>query len=84
VSCLLFSWGSGLRVTADQRTTDGDSAFDLLGCKGCFGVSVLFLWLRIPVMGAGNSFCFIAHGGGDPGIENDQVGAFDIWVFEQN
>jgi len=46
----------------------------------CF--SFLFLWLRIPVMGAGNSFCFVAHGVGILGLKNDKVGVFDIWVFE--
>ena len=66
-----------------RRTTDGDPAFWPSGLRGMFWVSFsLFLWLRIPVMGAGNSFCFVAHGGGDPGIENDKVGVFDIWVFE--
>jgi len=79
-------WSGGLfvvlgfrpRVTADQRTTDGDSAFHLLGCEECFGL--LFLWLRIPVMGAGNFFAS-SRVGWEPGIENDKVGAFDIWVF---
>ena len=33
-------------------------------------------------MGAGNSFCFVAHGVGILGLKNDKVGVFDIWVFE--
>jgi hypothetical protein len=55
----------GLRVTAAQ-TYNGRRflLFGLLDCEGCFGsLFLLFLWLRIPVMGAGNSFCFVAHGG---------------------
>lgn len=42
--CLLFSWGSGLRVTADQRTTDGDSAFEPFGfARDVFGLFIIFM-----------------------------------------
>lgn len=80
VCCFLGVLAYGSRLTNVQRTAD--SAFWPSGLRGMFWVVFLFLWLRIPVMGAGNSFCFVAHGGGDPGIENDKVGVFDIWVFE--
>jgi hypothetical protein len=80
VCCFLGVLAYGLRLTNVQRTAI--LLLSLLGLRGMFLGCSLFLWLRIPVMGAGNSFCFVAHGGGDPGIENDKVGVFDIWVFE--
>jgi hypothetical protein len=90
--CLVCCWffgvlAHGSRLT--RRTTDGDFCF--LPCwvaTECFWVALfplLLLWLRIPVMGAGNLFCFVAHGGWDPGIEKTTKSAHLIFgVFEQN
>jgi hypothetical protein len=53
--CCFRVLAQGLRQTSVQRTAILLCTF--LGCEGCFGF--IFLWLRIPVMGAGNSFCFV-------------------------
>ena len=82
VCCLFGVLAHGSWLTNVQRTAD--SAFWPSGLRGMFWDVILFLWLRIPVMGAGNLFASSRMGGGNPGIENDKVGAFDIWVFEQN
>ena len=80
-ACLLMNiWRSGVLFVVFlgflaygsrllRRTTDGDPAFWPSGLRGMFWDVILFLWLRIPVMGAVNFFASSRMGVGILGLK---------------